>query len=79
MITGVVSAYLEALVRLTVRNPGGQEQEIETVIEEGEVVPVPCPPEGDTHCSALKVDGPADNGSGVYHLEETRTGVVGRR
>ncbi len=35
MITGVVSAYLEALVRLTVRSPGGQEQEIETVIDTG--------------------------------------------
>lgn len=35
MITGVVSAYLEALVRITVRGPGGQEQEIETVIDTG--------------------------------------------
>lgn len=35
MITGVVSAYLEALVRITVRGPGGQEQEIETIIDTG--------------------------------------------
>lgn len=35
MMTGVVNAYLEALVRLTVRGPGGQEQEIEPVIDTG--------------------------------------------
>ena len=35
MMTGVVSAHLEALVHLTVRGPGGQEQEIETVIDTG--------------------------------------------
>jgi clan AA aspartic protease len=33
MMTGVVNAHLEALVRLTVRGPGGQEQEIEAVID----------------------------------------------
>ena len=35
MMTGVVSAYLEALVRITIRGPGGQEQEVETVIDTG--------------------------------------------
>ena len=35
MMTGVVNAHLEALVRLTVRGPGGQEQEIEAVIDTG--------------------------------------------
>jgi clan AA aspartic protease len=35
MITGVVSPYREALVRVTVRGPGGQEQEIEAVIDTG--------------------------------------------
>jgi clan AA aspartic protease len=35
MMTGVVNAHLEALVRLTVGGPGGQEQEIEAVIDTG--------------------------------------------
>ncbi len=35
MMTGVVSAYLEALVRITIRAPGGREQEIETIIDTG--------------------------------------------
>ncbi len=35
MMTGVVSAYPEALVRITIRGPGGQEQEVETVIDTG--------------------------------------------
>ncbi len=35
MIHGVVSAYLEALIHLTVRGPGGQEHAIETVIDTG--------------------------------------------
>ena len=35
MITGVVSLYREALVRVTVRGPGGPEQEIEAVIDTG--------------------------------------------
>jgi clan AA aspartic protease len=35
MMTGGVNAYLEALVHLTVRGPGGQEQEIEAVIDTG--------------------------------------------
>jgi clan AA aspartic protease len=35
MITGMVSLYREALVRVTVRGPGGQEQEIEAVIDTG--------------------------------------------
>jgi predicted aspartyl protease len=33
MITGVVSPYREVLVRVTMRSPGGQEQEIEAVID----------------------------------------------
>ena len=35
MIIGVVSAYREALIRLIVRGPRGQEQEIEAVIDTG--------------------------------------------
>lgn len=35
MMTGVVNAHLEALVRLTVRGSGGQEQEIEGGIDTG--------------------------------------------
>lgn len=35
MMTGVVNTHLEALVRLTVRGPGGQEEEIEGVIDTG--------------------------------------------
>ena len=35
MMTGMVNAYLEALVRLTVRGPDGQEQEIEAIIDTG--------------------------------------------
>ena len=35
MMTGVVSAYLAALVRITIHGPGGQEQEVETVIDTG--------------------------------------------
>jgi len=35
MIPGVVNGNLEATVRLLVRGPGGQEQEIEAVIDTG--------------------------------------------
>jgi clan AA aspartic protease len=35
MITGHVNADLEAAVRLKVRGPGGQEQEVEAVIDTG--------------------------------------------
>ena len=35
MIPGVVNSNLEATVRLLVRGPGGQEQEIEAVIDTG--------------------------------------------
>ena len=44
MIAGVVSAYLEALVRLTLRGPGGQEEEIETVIDTGFDAALSLPP-----------------------------------
>jgi clan AA aspartic protease len=35
MITGVVTTSRQAVIRLTVRGPEGQEQEIETVIDTG--------------------------------------------
>jgi clan AA aspartic protease len=35
MITGAVNADLEAIVRLVVRGPGGQEQEIPAVVDTG--------------------------------------------
>jgi clan AA aspartic protease len=35
MITGVVTASLQAIIRLTVRGPEGQEQEVEAVIDTG--------------------------------------------
>jgi clan AA aspartic protease len=35
MITGVVTASRQALIRLTVRGPEGQEQEIDAVIDTG--------------------------------------------
>jgi clan AA aspartic protease len=35
MITGVVTAYRQAVIRLTVRGPDGREQEIEAVIDTG--------------------------------------------
>jgi len=35
MITGIVTAYRQAIIRLTVRGPEGQEQEIEAVIDTG--------------------------------------------
>lgn len=35
MISGVVTAYREAIIRLTVRGPAGQELEIEAVIDTG--------------------------------------------
>ena len=35
MISGVVNGDLEATVRLLIRGPGGQEQEIDAVIDTG--------------------------------------------
>jgi clan AA aspartic protease len=35
MITGVVTASLQAIIRLTVRGPEGQEREVEAVIDTG--------------------------------------------
>ncbi len=35
MITGTVNVYREAIIRLVVHGPQGQEQEIETVIDTG--------------------------------------------
>ena len=35
MITGIVTTYRQAIIRLTVRGPEGQEQEIEAVIDTG--------------------------------------------
>jgi len=35
MITGIVTAYRQAIIRLTVRGPEGQEQGIEAVIDTG--------------------------------------------
>jgi clan AA aspartic protease len=35
MITGVVNAYREAIIRLTIRGPEGQEQEIAGVVDTG--------------------------------------------
>ena len=35
MITGVVAAYRQAIIRLTVRGPQEQEQEIQAVIDTG--------------------------------------------
>jgi clan AA aspartic protease len=35
MITGVVTASLQAIIRLTARGPEGQEQEVEAVIDTG--------------------------------------------
>jgi clan AA aspartic protease len=35
MITGTVSAFREAIIRLVVRGPQGQEQQIEAVIDTG--------------------------------------------
>jgi clan AA aspartic protease len=35
MISGVVNSNLEAMVRLRLRGPGGQEQEIDAVIDTG--------------------------------------------
>jgi predicted aspartyl protease len=35
MITGVVTADREAVIRLTVRGPVGQEHEVEAVIDTG--------------------------------------------
>jgi clan AA aspartic protease len=35
MITGVVTADRQAIIRLTVRGPAGQEQEIEAIIDTG--------------------------------------------
>ena len=35
MISGVVNSDLEATVRLLIRGPGGQEQEIDAVIDTG--------------------------------------------
>ena len=35
MITGTVTAYLEAMIPLTVQGPGGQEHDIEALIDTG--------------------------------------------
>lgn len=35
MITGIVTAYRQAIIRLLVRGPDGQEQEIQAVIDTG--------------------------------------------
>jgi clan AA aspartic protease len=35
MITGEINPFREAIIRLTVRGPGGQEEEIDTILDTG--------------------------------------------
>jgi hypothetical protein len=58
MISGVVTAYRQAIIRLTVHGPEGQKQEIEAVIDTGFDGTLTLPPATPPHlaCGGVGAD-----------------------
>ncbi len=71
MIAGVVTASRQAIIRLTVRGPEGQEQEIEAVIDTGFDGTLTLPPDS-TFAATLNLSNQCDcrKARGLHDLGE---------